>query len=78
MKQKKVQIEIKVIPGAKKQEVKNLDDGTYCVKLKNAPEKGKANEELISIIASYFDVDKKSVSIVKGMRGRRKVLEIIS
>jgi uncharacterized protein len=37
---------------------------------------GKANAALLSFVAEIFGVPRKSVSLVRGVRGRRKTLRI--
>lgn len=46
------------------------------VSVGSAPVDGQANEELIEIMAKHFDVPKSKISIVRGLKGRFKVLEI--
>lgn|GEM_PF-2168004 len=45
-------------------------------KLKSAPEDGKANQELIELIASDYKVSKSQVKIKKGLGSRYKIVEI--
>jgi uncharacterized protein YggU (UPF0235/DUF167 family) len=40
------------------------------------PERGRANEALIGLIASALEVPRSSVRVVGGQRGRAKVVEI--
>ncbi len=47
------------------------------VGLTSKPEKGKANTELIKKLAKNFNVPSSHVSIISGLKGRRKVVEII-
>ncbi len=47
------------------------------VSVKSAPVDGQANEELIEIIAKHFNVPKSKISIVRGLKGRFKVLNIL-
>ena len=47
------------------------------VGLTSKPEKGKANTELIKKLAKHFNVPSSHVSIISGLKGRRKVVEII-
>ena len=66
-------IKIKVIPHAGRAELKE-DEGKLQLYLKAAPEKGKANAELIK----YFKKELKlSVRIKSGETNRGKVLEIM-
>ncbi|MEI3377701.1 MAG: DUF167 domain-containing protein [Coriobacteriales bacterium] len=46
------------------------------VKVKAAPEKGKATKEATALVASFFDVPKSSVSCVRGETSRHKMFEI--
>lgn len=69
-------INIKVIPRAKKNEVIKIDDKNYRVRLTAAPVDGKANEALVKLLSEYFDVTKSGIRIVRGERGREKIVEI--
>jgi uncharacterized protein YggU (UPF0235/DUF167 family) len=40
------------------------------------PERGRANEALVGLIASTLDVAPGSVRVVAGQRGRAKIVEI--
>lgn len=46
------------------------------VKVKSAPEKGKATKEACAVVASFFAVPKSSVICVRGDTSRHKMLEI--
>ncbi len=71
------QIKVRVIPRAKKTEiVATLADGTLKIKLKAPPVDGKANEELVRFLSEEFDVAKSKIEIVRGEKGRNKVIEI--
>ena len=64
---------IRVIPGAKKKEIKRDAQG-LIVKLVSRPQEGKANRELVEYLASTFSVRKSEVRIVSGEKGRKKVV----
>lgn len=68
-------INIKVIPNAKKQNIK-IESKGLKIHLKSKAQKGEANEELINLLASYFNIPKSSISIVKGAYSRDKLIEI--
>lgn len=71
------QIKVRVIPRAKKTEiVGTLADGTLKIKLKAPPVDGKANEELVRFLGEGFDVAKSRIKIVRGEKGRNKLIEI--
>ena len=66
-------IKIKVYPHSGKEEIVKLSDDSYKVYLKKPAEDNKANIELIKLFSKHF---KSQVSIVKGYKGRDKILEI--
>ncbi|MEK7096348.1 MAG: DUF167 domain-containing protein [Patescibacteria group bacterium] len=67
---------IKVIPHAKVEQIQVGLDSSLKVWLREKPLEGKANNALISIIANYLKVSKRSVRIVKGEKNRSKIVEI--
>ena len=68
-------IEIKVIPNAKKREIVREGVG-YKIKLKSVPRDGRANEELIEFLSEVFNVKKSEIKILKGEKDRRKVVSL--
>jgi hypothetical protein len=58
-----MQKRVKVKPNAKQQKIEELADGSLNVHLKSPPLDGKANEELIKLLAKDFDVPKSSIRI---------------
>jgi uncharacterized protein len=67
----------KVVPQSGKQ-VLVWDQKQQVLKcfLKSAPEKNKANEELIALLAQNLGLAKSLLAIVGGMTQRRKVIAI--
>jgi uncharacterized protein (TIGR00251 family) len=70
-------LKITVIPRAQRNEVIDLGEHHYRVKLTSAPERNKANRELIQVLAKYFGVKKSAVSIKTGQRSRHKIIQIL-
>lgn len=68
-------ITVKVITKSSQEKVEKFDL-FYKVWLKSAPENGRANNELISLLARYFKVKKYAVSIISGTKMRKKLVEI--
>lgn len=66
-------LKVKVIPHSGRTELKE-EDGKLKVYLKSAPEKGKANAELIKFFKKNY---KLSVRIKSGETNREKVLEVV-
>ena len=55
-------------------EVVLADDGKLRVYVTAAPERGKANEAAISLLAAQLGVAKSRIRILRGHRSRDKVL----
>jgi len=68
---------VKVIPGSPKTEFRELmTDGTYKIAVAAAPEKGKANLELIKFLAKELGVLKNRLIIINGAGERLKLIKI--
>ncbi len=50
--------------------------GCFAVSVKSPPKEGRANEEVIRLIAGYFKISPSMVRIVSGSTSRNKILEI--
>jgi len=48
------------------------------VRIAAPPERGRANEALVALLASVLDVPAGSIRVVGGQRGRTKVIEVDS
>ncbi|MFH2104718.1 MAG: DUF167 domain-containing protein [Parcubacteria group bacterium] len=68
---------VRVITNAKRGEVSDLGSGTLRVKLTTPPVDGKANKELIKVLAEHFGVKKRDVIIRAGLKSRNKVVEVV-
>ena len=71
-----MRIYVKVTPRAGRNEVIKISEGEYKVKVVDPPEKGKANERLIGLLAYHFAVPKSSVRIIAGKSARIKIIDI--
>ncbi|KHG42097.1 MULTISPECIES: DUF167 domain-containing protein [Aphanizomenon] len=71
-----MQKRVKVKPNSKQQKIEESADGSLTVHLKSPPVDGKANEELIKLLAKNFDVSKSSIIIKSGTTSRQKLIEI--
>jgi len=69
-------IEIKVAPSSGRQYCVLDKTGALKCFLKSPPERGLANEELITLLAKAIGVPKQHVSILLGATGRKKVIKI--
>ena len=69
-------IRVKVKPNSRISTFEQAEDGTWLARLRAAPIDGKANEELIALVAGHFQCFKSAVSIKSGAAGRLKLVRI--
>jgi len=69
-------IEVRVKPRARVSELVRGDDGTWVAHIRSAPVEGKANAELIGLVAERFGCARGAVSIKSGASGRRKLVKV--
>ena len=68
-----MKIKIKVKPNSKTGEVISHND-EFTVRVKSSPHDGKANTELIALLADYFNMPKSRVSIISGFKSKIKTI----
>lgn len=69
-------LQIKVKPNARASVLEQAADGSWSAQLKSPPVDGKANRELIELVAERFGCRKADVSIRSGASGRMKLVQI--
>lgn len=69
-------LRVKVKPNSKQQEIREAADGSWTVRLKSPPIDGKANAELIQLLAQRFEVPKSAVRIKAGAAASNKLIEV--
>ncbi len=69
-------ITVRVQPKAKRSEVSGYADGVLRVRIAAVPEKGKANQELIRLLAEVLGVPRSAVTIQKGATSRTKLVRV--
>jgi hypothetical protein len=69
-------IQVKVKPNARVSVLVEEGAGTWSAQLKSPPVEGKANEELVALVARHFGCPKAAVSIKSGASGRIKRVRI--
>ena len=71
-----IQLQVKVKPRARTSELSQAADGTWVAKLKAPPVDGKANAELIGLVAERFRCPRAAVTIKAGASGRTKLVRV--
>ncbi len=67
---------VKAKPNARVSALTQLDDGTWLAQLKSPPVDGKANAELVALIAKQFGCAKSAIDIRTGAGSKLKRVEI--
>lgn len=69
-------LQVKVKPRARESSLEQDADGTWLAQLKSPPVDGKANAELIALVARRFGCARSAVSIKSGASGRTKLVRV--
>lgn len=74
---KEIYLRIKVLPQAGRTFfLEEMADQTLKIAIGASPEKGKANQELLSFLAREFSVSKNRVKIISGLTERTKLIKV--
>ena len=63
-------------PGAKKTEIAGLHGDALKIRLAAPPVDGKANAELVRLLAEAFGVPRRQVAILRGETSRDKLVRV--
>jgi uncharacterized protein (TIGR00251 family) len=69
-------IQVRVKPNARVSGLDEQPDGTWLAQIKSPPVDGKANAELLELVARKFGCSKSEVSIKSGASSRTKLVRI--
>ena len=69
-------IRVRVKPNSRTSLLAQSADGSWVAHVKAPPIEGRANQELIALLAQQFRCVKAAVSIKSGVSGRMKVVKI--
>lgn len=69
-------MQIKVKPRSRTSELVREADGTWLARIKAPPVDGKANAELIALVAAQLKCPKAAVTIKSGSSGRLKLVKV--
>jgi uncharacterized protein len=69
-------IRVKVKPNARTSALTQSADGSWLAEVKAPAIEGRANAELIALVAQHFRCGKGAVSIKSGASGRLKLVKI--
>jgi hypothetical protein len=69
-------IAVRVKPRSRTRSLTEAADGTWLATLESPPVDGRANAELIGLVAARFACPKSAVTIRSGVPGRLKLVQI--
>lgn len=67
---------LRVVPGAPRSGVSGRYGGAWKVRVTAAPERGAANDAVLSVLAGALDVPRRGLTIVSGHSARDKIVEV--
>ncbi|MDI6698424.1 MAG: DUF167 domain-containing protein [Candidatus Saccharicenans sp.] len=67
---------VKVQPKASRRELVPLSATEFRARLTSAPEKGRANQELLELLSERLDLPLSRLKIIRGEKSRIKLVEI--
>lgn len=71
-----MQKSIKVKPNSQQQKIIEEADGSLTISLSSPPVDGRANAELIKLLAKKFNISKSKITIKLGLSSRQKLIVI--
>jgi uncharacterized protein len=68
---------VRVSPGARRSEIVGRHGDRWKVRVAAAPERGRANDALLELVAGALEVPADRIRVVAGATGRDKVIEVV-
>lgn len=69
-------VRVRVTTRASRSEVTGVREGVFLARLAAPPVDGKANAELVRLLASTFRLRQRDVAIIRGQASRNKTVEL--
>ena len=63
---------VRAHPGARRNEIRGVQDGMLKVSVTQAPEKGKANKAVIELLAKKLGLKKSQIELIAGETSHQK------
>lgn len=76
MAEQTTRLRLKVSPGAARTELAGRHGDAWKVRVTAAPERGRANDAVVRLLAERLHVPRSSVSVVSGHSSREKIVEL--
>ena len=72
-----IRLNLRVSPGAGRSAVVGRHGDAWKLRVAAAPERGRANASVVSLLATSLEIGRPDVRIVSGAASRDKVVEIV-
>jgi hypothetical protein len=69
-------LRLRVVPGARRSEVVGRLGGAWKLRVHAAPERGRANDEVVRLLTHALGVSRSAVSIVRGHASADKLVAV--
>jgi hypothetical protein len=69
-------LRLRVSPGASRAEVVGRHGDGWKVRVPAPPERGRANDAVLALLADTLGVDRRDVTLVSGQGSRDKIVEV--
>ena len=69
-------VPVRVVPRSSKEGVAGFEGGVLRIRLNAPPVEGKANEALVRFLAKAVGVPRSRITLVKGEKGRNKIVRV--
>ncbi len=74
----KAVLQVKVKPLSRVSRLRQDARGVWLAEVQAPPVDGKANEEVIRLVAEHFDCRRDAVAIAAGESGRKKLIRVVT
>lgn len=71
-----MKILVKAKTKAKEDKIEKISETHFKVAIRELPEKGKANEAIIKILAQYFKINQANIKLISGFSSKNKMFEV--
>lgn len=72
-----LRLNVRVAPGGSRSAVVGRHGDAWKLRVVAAPERGRANDAVVALLAATLDVKRLNVTIVSGISSRNKTVEIV-
>lgn len=69
-------LKVKVTTGAKKENFKKKNEGTFEISVKEKPERNMANKRIMELLAEHLKVSRSKVKMISGHHHSSKLVSI--